>query len=125
MIATNGIMKDGKGHPRTSGTYSLVLGRYVREYNDLTLMDAIRKMTLMPAQRLETRAAAFKNKGRIREGADADIAVFDPHVIIDTSTYEQPTLPPQGIAHVLVNGVPVVSGGRLKEGATPGKGIKA
>ncbi|MCH8063549.1 MAG: amidohydrolase family protein [Chloroflexi bacterium] len=125
IIATDGIMKDGKGHPRTSGTFSLVLGRYVRESNDLSLMDAIRKMTLMPARRLETRAPAFKSKGRIREGADADIAVFDPDVIIDTSTYEQPTLPPRGMTHVIVNGVPVVSEGKLNEGATPGKGIKA
>ena len=125
MIATDGIMKGGIGHPRTSGTYSLVLGRFVRESNDLSLMDAIRKMTLMPAQRLETRAPAFKQKGRIREGVDADIAIFDPDAIIDNSTYEQPTLPPRGMAHVLVGGVPVVSDGKLSEGTTPGKGIKA
>jgi dihydroorotase len=125
MIATDGIMNDGKGHPRTSGTYSLVLGRFVREKKSLSLMDAINKMTLMPAQRLEGRAPAFKNKGRIRVGADADIAIFDPGRIIDRSTYEQPTLPPEGMMHVIVNGVPVVRNARLQEGVAPGQGILA
>lgn len=125
MIATDSIMDNGNAHPRTAGTYSLVLGRYVREKKALSLMDALRKMTLMPAQRLESRAPDFKKKGRIREGADADIAMFDPERIIDRSTYQQPTLPPEGMMHVLVNGVPVVRDAQLQVGATPGRGILA
>ena len=74
MIASDGIMEKGKGHPRTAGTYSRVLGNYVREQGALTLMDALTKMTLMPAQRLERRAPSMKNKGRIRVGADADLS---------------------------------------------------
>src|SRR5712664_1128769 len=73
MIASDGHLANGKGHPRTAGTYALVLGRYVREEKVLDLMTALKKMTLMPAQRLETRAPMFKDKGRIRVGADADI----------------------------------------------------
>lgn len=125
MIATDGIMNEGKGHPRTAGSYSLVLGRYVRERKLLSLMDAIAKMTIMPAKRLENRAAAFENKGRIKVGADADIAIFDPTTIIDRSTYEEPTLPPVGMQHVLVGGHFVVRDGQLQAGATPGRGILA
>jgi len=126
MIASDGSqMRDGMGHPRSTGTYSQVLGRYVREAGSLSLMDAIRKMTLMPAQRLERRVPAMAGKGRIRVGADADIVVFDAARVIDRSTYRQPALPPSGIEHVLVNGVPVVRNGQLEKGVSPGRGIRA
>ena len=82
-------------------------------------------MTIMPARRLEKRAPVFSNKGRIQVGADADITVFDPDTVIDTSTYTNPTTPPIGMNYVLVNGVPVVSYGSLEEGALPGKGVMA
>src|SRR6201988_5171978 len=86
MIASDGILEKGKGHPRTAGTYARVLGNYVREKGTLTLSDALRKMTLMPAQRLERRVPLMKNKGRVRVGADADLAIFDPRQVIDKST---------------------------------------
>jgi dihydroorotase len=82
MIASDAYWENGIGHPRTTGTYSKVLGRYVRGQQALTLMDAIRKMTLMPARRLEARVPAMKTKGRLRTGADADIAVIDPATVI-------------------------------------------
>jgi N-acyl-D-aspartate/D-glutamate deacylase len=125
MIASDGHLEDGKGHPRTSGTYSKVLGEYVREEKSLSLMTALRKMTLMPAQRLEKRAPVFRNKGRIREGADADITVFDPATVRDRSTYEKPTTPSEGIVYVLVNGTAVISKGKLVDNATPGQPIRA
>ncbi len=90
MIASDGILDNGKGHPRTAGTYSRVLGKYVREDGTLTLMDALAKMTLMPAQRLERRAPVMKNKGRIRVGADADLTIFDAQAIIDRATFQEP-----------------------------------
>lgn len=126
MIASDGSqMKDGKGHPRSTGTYSQVLGRYVREAGSLTLMDAIRKMTLMPAKRLEARVPEMRDRGRIRLTAYADIVVFDPARVIDRSTYQQQALAPDGIVHVLVNGTPVVAAGKIVEGITPGRALRA
>ena len=125
MIATDGHLRNGKGHPRTSGTYSRVLGRFVREAGALTMMDALRKMALMPAQRLESRVPAMKNKGRIRVGADADLVAFEPQRVIDRSTYQEPMKSPEGIRHVLVNGVAVVRDGRLQEEVAPGLAVRA
>ena len=123
-IASDGGLSEGKGHPRTAGTEARVLSHYVRETKQLTLMDAIRKMTLMPAQRLEKLAPVFKNKGRLKVGADADITVFDPATVADRSTYQQPALPSVGFKYVLVNGVPVVSGGAVRDKTFPGLGLR-
>jgi N-acyl-D-aspartate/D-glutamate deacylase len=126
MIASDGMMLTGaKVHPRGQGTFSRVLGHYVREEKVLDLMTALRKMTLMPAQRLEKRAPVFKNKGRIRVAADADITVFDPNHVIDKATYEEPLQYSEGIQFVLVNGVPVVKDGQLVKGVFPGHGARA
>ncbi len=124
-IASDGRVMQGVGHPRAAGTYARVLGHYVRETKQLTMLDAIRKMTLMPAQRLEALAPAFRNKGRIRVGSDADLAVFDPATVSDRSTYLKPALASVGFQHVLVNGVPVVVDGAVKDGAYPGRGARA
>jgi len=88
-------------------------------------MDALRKMTIMPAQRLEKLAPVFLNKGRIKVGADADITVFDPATVKDRSTYQQPALTSVGFRYVLVNGVPVVMDGVIKDKTFPGKGQRA
>lgn len=93
MVASDGILEKGLGHPRVAGTFARVLGRYVRERKVLTLTEAIRKMSLMPAQRLEAMAPAMRNKGRIRAGADADIAVFHPDRVLDRATFEKPSVP--------------------------------
>lgn len=121
MIASDGSAT----HPRGQGTFSRVLGRYVREKGALPLMSAIRKMTLMPAQRLEGRVRSARSKGRISVGSDADITVFDPATIIDEATYEAPTRTSKGIRHVLVAGTPVIKDGRFVEGALPGKPVRA
>jgi N-acyl-D-aspartate/D-glutamate deacylase len=124
MIASDGFIENGKGHPRTSGSYSKVLGKYVRDEKALSLMDALRKMTLMPAQRLEGRVPAMAQKGRIKEGADADLTVFDPATVIDKSTYEDATIPAVGIPYVVIGGQVVVDSGKVTQ-ARPGRGIKA
>jgi len=126
MIGSDGMPTTGASvHPRGQGTFSRVLGKYVREEKVLDLMTALRKMTLMPAQRLEQRAAAFKTKGRIKVGADADITVFDANRVIDTATFEKPLQYSQGIQFVLVNAVPVVSDGKLVAGVLPGRAARA
>src|SRR5258706_9557456 len=98
MIASDGMPITGpKVHPRGQATFSRVLGHYVRDERALGLMTALRKMTLMPAQRLEKRAPTFHDKGRIRAGADADITIFDPARIIDKATFEEPLQSSAGI----------------------------
>jgi dihydroorotase len=89
------------------------------------MMEAISKMTLMPAQRLEARVPAMKRKGRLSVGADADITIFDAETVMDRSTYREPSLPPLGIQHVIVNGVTVVANARAVEGVAPGKPVRA
>ena len=118
MIASDGIMENGKGHPRAAGTYARVLGRYVREQHVLSLMDALRKMTVEPADRL-----GMKAKGRVAVGADADLAVFDPAKVIDHATFEKPAQYSEGVQFVLVNGTLVVKNGELVDGVNPGRGL--
>ncbi len=124
-IASDGYLEDSKGHPRTAGCYTRILGQYVRESGAITLMDAIRKSSLMPAQRLESLAPAFKKKGRACVGADADLVLFDAERVRDRSTYQQPTLAPEGVPHVLVAGTPVVRDGEVQVGAFPGTGVRS
>jgi dihydroorotase len=119
IIASDGLITEGKGHPRGAGTYARVLGRYVREQRALPLMEALRKMTILPAQRV-----GLKDKGRIRAGADADVTVFDPAHVIDRATYENPAQYSEGISYVLVNGTVVVRKGQLQAGVFPGRGLK-
>jgi N-acyl-D-aspartate/D-glutamate deacylase len=125
IIASDAYWQNGAGHPRTTGTFSRVLGRYVRGTHSLSLMEAIRKMTLMPAQRLEARVPAMRQKGRLSVGADADITIFDAARVMDRSTYREPSLSPVGIQHDIVNGVSVVANARAVEGVTPGKAVRA
>lgn len=115
----------GHGHPRSSGTHARVLGHYVREKAVLSLREAVRKMTLMPAQRFERRVAAMKNKGRIREGADADIVVFDAGHVIDRATFQEPTRPSEGVRYVLINGVLIVRDGVVQDGVFAGRPVRA
>jgi dihydroorotase len=126
MIASDGMwLVDGKAHPRTFGTYARVLGHYVREQKALSLMDALKKMTVLPADRLSKRVPAMKQKGRVQVGADADLVVFDPETIIDRATYQDPAQYSAGIDHVLVNGAVTVRSGTFVEGAAGGKPIRA
>src|SRR5437899_1996634 len=126
MIASDGMPITGaKVHPRGQGTFSRVLGHYVRDEKTLDLMTALRKMTLMPAQGLEQRAPVFKDKGRLRVGADADITIFDPARVIDKATFDEPLQYSEGIPFVLVNGVLVVKDSHLVPGVHPGRAARA
>ena len=126
LIASDGFdVYPHNGHPRSAGTYSRILGRYVREQRALTLMTALRKMTLMPAQRLEARVPEMHRKGRIGIGGDADIVVFDADRIIDRATYEEPAAYSEGMRHVVVGGRFVVRDGQVVEDAKPGRPVRA
>jgi N-acyl-D-aspartate/D-glutamate deacylase len=96
----------------------------VRQEGLLTLMEALRKMTIEPARRLEARVPAMARKGRLGLGADADITIFDPATVIDGSTYEDATVPAAGIPYVIVGGVVVVDSTELTD-ARPGRAIRA
>ena len=119
MIASDGA----EGHPRNAGTYSRVLAQYVREKKTLTLMEALRKMTLMPAQMLERSTREAKRKGRVQEGADADLVAFDPQTIADRSTFEKPMEPSVGVHYLIVGGAVLIEHGKMVEGMFPGRAI--
>jgi dihydroorotase len=126
MIASDGMwLTNGKAHPRTFGTFARVLGRYVREEQALTLNDALAKMTIQPARRLEGRAPMMTRKGRLEVGADADIVVFDAATVIDEATFEDPARYSSGFRHVFVNGVHALRDGEFVEGANGGVAIRA
>ena len=102
-------------HPRAYGTFVRVLGRYVRELKVLTLEDAVRKMTSLPAQRL-----GLTDRGVLREGSKADLTVFDPNVVRDLATFDQPHQYAEGVALVVVNGEVVFENGAMT-GKRPGR----
>ncbi|HVH68471.1 MAG TPA: amidohydrolase family protein [Gemmatimonadales bacterium] len=122
MVASDGISPHG--HPRLAGTHARVLGRYVRDSSVLSLIDGVRKMTLLPAQRLERVVPGMHAKGRVQVGADADLTIFDASRVIDRATYERPAQFSEGIVHVLVGGTPVVRNGRSVDGVYPGRAVR-
>ena len=120
MVASDGMPYAPGAHPRGAGTFARFLGRYVRDEGALPLMDGLRKVTLMPAQRLETTSPQMKRKGRLQIGSDADITIFDPARIIDTATFEDDLSYSIGVEFVMVNGTLVVRDGENVDGARPG-----
>jgi len=120
MIGSDGIPGFGvkKVHPRMSGTFPRILGRYVREQGILTIEEAIRKMTSLSAQTF-----GVQDKGLLKEGFDADLVIFDPATILDQATYEAPNQGPVGIHYVLVNGEIAAENGKVT-GATSGKVLR-
>jgi len=121
LVASDGLI----GHPRNAGTFSRVLGYYVREQQAISLMEGLRKITLLPARRLEKRAPMFLKKGRLQVGCDADITVFDAAQIIDRATYLKPRTASTGIRFVLVDGQAVVVDGKFQPEIKAGKAARA
>jgi N-acyl-D-aspartate/D-glutamate deacylase len=120
MIASDGL----PGHPRNAGTFSRVLAQYVREKGAISLMEALRKMSLMPAQMLERSTPEARQKGRLQEGADADIVVFDARTISDRSTYENPMEPSVGVRYLIVGGTILVDEGKIVPDVFPGRALR-
>lgn len=123
IIGSDGMPYSKYAHPRSAGTFSRVLGMYVRQEKVLSLMDGLKKMTIMPAKRMEHFSPMMALKGRIQPGADADITIFDPNTIIDKATFEGGLKFSEGIKHVMVNGVFVVKNGATVGNVFPGQPV--
>jgi len=113
-----GLLGEEHPHPRAYGTFPRILRKYVREEHLLTLPDAIRKFSALPAQRMR-----FTDRGVLKQGMAADVVIFDPATVRDVATYENPNQLSQGMEWVLVNGVPVIADGKMT-GALPGKVLR-
>jgi N-acyl-D-amino-acid deacylase len=111
MVASDALYNYETGHPRGAGTFAKVLSKYVREEKAMSLIQALKKMTLYPAKRL-----SLHSKGAVFEGADADLVIFDPEKIKDTATFEAPTAPPEGISYVIVNGAVALKDNQIVNG---------
>jgi len=123
MIASDGMPYSALAHPRTAGTFSRVLGKYVREDKVIDLNSAIAKMTILPAKRLESIAPSMHHKGRIQVGADADITIFNADKIIDKASFDKGLAFSEGVEFVIVNGTLVLKSGKTVTGVFPGKGV--
>jgi len=111
-------------HPRSAGTFTKFLRDYVRERKKVTLIEGVRRLTLVPAQILEESVPQMRRKGRLQVGMDADLVVFDPEVVSDKATYSAPNARSVGMRHVVVNGVPVIRSGELVREAKPGRAVR-
>lgn len=118
------LPKEATGDPRTASTHAVILGRWVRGLNALTLADAVRNSTLVPAQAMEKHVSAFKTKGRLQVGMDADITVFDPSTVKGNADWDNVVRLNDGFYHTLVNGQFVLRDGKIIKKALPGKAIK-
>ena len=125
MLGSDGIMEPGNNnHPRAAGTFARTLRVYVREDKTITLMEAINKMSLMPAKRLEAASAQMRKKGRLQQGMDADVVIFNPDTVTDTATVERPNSFSKGFEYVIVNGRIVKDPRGLRKNTRPGQGIR-
>ena len=108
LVGSDGVLSDGQGHPRAAGTFPRFLAEFVRSSGDLSLFDAISRMTALPAQRM-----GLTKKGNLRIGSDADLVIFDPETISDQATFADPTAPPEGIRDVMIGGETAIRHGQV------------
>src|SRR5262249_584030 len=121
ISSDGGGLDDGKGHPRSVGTFARFLRLYVREKRMLTLLEGLRRITLLPAQRLEENVPPIKRKSRLAKGCDAEIGVCGGGGMGEGGNYKEPGLLSEGVRFVVVNGVLALDQGRVVEGVAPGQ----
>lgn len=124
VSSDGGGLDDGKGHPRSVGTFARFLRIYVREKKLVSLMEGLKRITLLPAQRLEASVPRMKKKGRLQLGSDADITIFDPQQITERATYKEPALHSEGVHFVVVNGKLTLSKGQAVAGVAAGEWMR-
>jgi dihydroorotase len=126
MIGSDGILesRENNNHPRAAGTFARVLGRYVRDEKLISLADALSKMTIQPARRLQEQAPAMRRKGRLQVGSDADITIFNPATVKDKATLKHPNRYSEGIDWVMVMGTIVKSPKKFFKSRRPGLAVK-
>lgn len=124
ISSDGGGLVDGRGHPRSVGTFARFLGRYVREKKILDWMEGLKRITLLPASRLEKAVPQMKKKGRLQTGADADITVFNPETVRERASYAKPSQPSTGIEYVLVGGTLVLDKGAVADDVAPGRWLR-
>jgi N-acyl-D-amino-acid deacylase len=114
----DGVLGQAHPHPRAYGTFPRILAKYVRDERVLTLEDAMRKFSALPAQRMR-----LTDRGVLKAGMWADVVIFDPATVHDRATFDNPNLLSEGMEYVLVNGIPVIEAGKMT-GARPGKVLR-
>jgi len=124
ISSDGGGLSNGTGHPRSVGTFARFLGRYIRDQEALGWIEGIKRITLLPAQRLERAVPAMERKGRLQEGMDADITIFDPATVRERATYRNPDQRSVGIPFVIVNGTLVINESLPVEDAAPGRWMR-
>lgn len=124
ISSDGGGLVNGTGHPRSVGTFARFLGRYVREQGVLDWMEGVKRITLLPAQRLERSVPRMARKGRLQVGMDADVTIFDPATVQERATYADPAQRSAGIPFVIVNGVVTVDGGRVRSDVAAGQWMR-
>jgi len=118
------LPEDVVSHPRSCGTFTRFLREWVRERKTVSLMEGLRKCSLIPAQILESGTPAMVRKGRLQVGCDADIVCFDPDKLTDRADFRNPNRPSEGVHHLFVNGIPIIEDGVLSAEARPGRPVR-
>jgi len=121
MIASDGLLANGLGHPRAAGTYARVLGHYSRDEKNCSIDGGDPQDDAATREASRSRFPADEAQRRVKVGADADLAIFNPTTVIDRATFDKPNVYSEGIPHVLVNGVFVVRDGKIVEDVKPGR----
>ena len=124
VSSDGGGLVNGRGHPRSVGTFGRFLGRFVRDLQVVSWMEGIEKITLLPAQRLDKAIPRMARKGRLQVGMDADVTVFDPTTVRERATYANPAQMSEGISYVIVNGTLVLERGTILEGVASGQWLR-
>ena len=118
------LPEDATSHPRSAGTFARFIRHWVRERQAVSLIEGVRKCTLIPAEILESSTPDMRTKGRLTAGADADVVVFDLDTLTDRAEFSAMNRPSEGVRHLLVGGQPVITNGSMDVAVRPGRPVR-